>query len=155
MMNSNIDLTSEILAIVAKLYPNGTTLTVHNGITVVNLPLISQPMPKVKKVLPNIKVKPVPEGSLIELPSSVIGQIPMYLNDAGVYWEQDNRSEDNAFYVSSKQHGLTSITLDVQEEHMDYLIGMLRAEGEETEDLEFEVLVHYENGNIISAEYVY
>jgi hypothetical protein len=155
MMNSNIDLSPEILALVAKVYPNGTTLTVHNGVTVVNLPYISQPIPKVKKVLPNIKVKPIPEGSLIEIPSSVMGQIPMHLTDAEVYWEQDNRSGDNSFYVSSKQHGLTSVTLDVQDEHVDYFTGMLRAEGEETEDLEFEVQVHYENGNIISAEYIY
>jgi hypothetical protein len=155
MMNSNVDLSTELLSMIAKLYPEGTTLTVHNGKTIVNLPIISQAIAKVKKVLPNIKVKPIPEGSLIEPRSTIIGQIPMYLKDAEVYWEQDNRSEDNAFYVSSKQHGLTSVTLDVQEEYMDYLIGMLRAEGEETEDLEFEVLVHYENGNIISAEYVY
>jgi hypothetical protein len=155
MINSNVDLTSEILALVAKAYPNGTTLTVHNGQVEVKLPNISEATIKVKKVLPNIKAKPIPEVSPTKLSTIVIGQIPMYLTDAEVHWEVDNQTSDISFFVSSEEHGLDSVTLDVQDEYLDYFNGMLRPDGQDTDDLGFEVQVHYEDGNIISAEYVY
>jgi hypothetical protein len=128
MSNSNVDLSAELLSMIAKMYPNGTTLTINDGQVKVCLPQVP------KKVIPS------PVKKHLHIVSNC-----KYITDGEVEWDGDE-----SFYLSSKEHGLTNVSLKVPEHLKDYFVSMLRGPGitEAGEVHDFEVELIHDNDNV-------
>jgi hypothetical protein len=133
MLIETSELTAQVLALVAKLYPNGTTLTVINGQVEVKLPEAV----KAKKVLPPVVKKTVwtPRAKKV------------FINDATVEWDGYEQ-----FFLNSESNKIFDVPMVILPHDLQYFIEMLRGEGK-TEDLEFEVYLTSQDGQISYAEY--
>jgi hypothetical protein len=135
------ELMPSVLSMVAKLYPNGTTLTVVDGQVEVSLPQL--PAVSNKLVLPQLKSKSVTPIVKNQKSES------LNINDGVIDWDGER-----TFALSSSDNGLVEIDLVVTDEQLDYLIETLRPEAGQTDDLELQVKPIYENDKILYVEYI-